>query len=144
MRVSRILLPVALLAATGQLQGQLETRRSPALDSISDGPVSTPYTVAPEIENVEEVIEAMKRVYPPVLRDAGIGGRISVWFLIDELGQVVDARIAQPSGRRELDAAALEVALVFSFTPARMYDEVVPVWIEFPISFEVRIPVSGH
>jgi periplasmic protein TonB len=105
---------------------------------ISAAPVFTPMTVRPEIKNVPEVIRAMEREYPPILRDAGIGGRVVVWFFIDEEGRVQDFRISTSSGHSALDDAAIKVASVYRFTPALNRDQKVKVWVQFPITFEVR------
>lgn len=105
---------------------------------IQAGPVFTPMTVRPEIRNVAEVQAALMREYPPILRGAGIGGRVFVWFYISETGQVTDSRISQSSGHAALDEAALKVAAVFQFTPAVNRDEPVPVWIQLPIAFQVQ------
>ncbi|GMR13714.1 MAG: hypothetical protein BMS9Abin29_1928 [Gemmatimonadota bacterium] len=105
---------------------------------LSRGPVFTPMTVRPEIKNVDEVIRAMEREYPAILRDAGIGGRVVVWFFIDEDGTVRDKRISETSGHGGLDQAALKVADIYRFTPALNRDKKVQVWVQFPITFEVR------
>ena len=105
---------------------------------LSSAPTFTPFTVAPEIQNRTEVIRAMEREYPPLLRDAGIGGTVRVYFFIDENGQVQDRRIDQSSGHQALDQAALNVAGVYRFSPALNRDKKVPVWVSFPITFQVR------
>ncbi len=105
---------------------------------VSDHPVFTPMTVRPEITNVREVIQAMEQAYPKVLRDAGIGGRVVVWFFLTETGEVADTRISQSSGNPALDDAALSVANIYEFTPALNVDRPVPVWVQYPITFEVR------
>ncbi|HSM59648.1 MAG TPA: hypothetical protein VK849_02575, partial [Longimicrobiales bacterium] len=43
---------------------------------LSAAPTFTPFTVAPSILNRDEVVRAMEREYPPLLRDAGIGGTV--------------------------------------------------------------------
>ena len=105
---------------------------------ISSAPTFTPFTVAPSIQNRAEVVRAMEREYPPLLRDAGIGGTVRVFFFIDENGQVQDFRIDQSSGHQALDDAALAVADVYRFTAALNRDKKVPVWVSFPITFQVR------
>ncbi|MFV2006741.1 MAG: TonB family protein [Longimicrobiales bacterium] len=107
-------------------------------NDISSAPVFTPMTVRPEIKNRGEVIRAMEREYPAILRDAGIGGRVAVWFFIDEDGTVRDTRISQTSGHAGLDDAAIKVADVYRFTPALNRDKKVQVWVQFTITFEVR------
>ena len=105
---------------------------------ISAAPVFTPMTVRPEIKNRREVVAAMMRAYPPILKDAGIGGQTLVWFFISEQGRVLDKRVSKSSGHEQLDEAALQVAGVYEFTPALNRDKVVKVWVQIPITFEVR------
>lgn len=105
---------------------------------LADQPVFTPYTVAPEVTNRSEVQRALVREYPPLLRDAGIGGTVNVWFFIDETGKVVNTRLVASSGHPQLDGAALAVADIMKFTPAMNRDKQVPVWVQMPIKFEVR------
>ncbi|MGY8776754.1 MAG: TonB family protein [Longimicrobiales bacterium] len=105
---------------------------------LSSAPTFTPFTVAPTIQNRTEVIRAMEREYPPLLRDAGIGGSVRVFFFIDENGSVQDYRIDSSSGHQALDDAALAVADVYLFTAALNRDKKVPVWVSFPITFQVR------
>ena len=105
---------------------------------ISAAPTFTPFTVAPSILNRAEVVRAMEREYPPLLRDAGIGGRAVVFFFIDEGGIVQDFRIPETSGHQALDDAALAVADVYRFSAALNRDKKVPVWVQFPITFQVR------
>ena len=101
-------------------------------------PTFTPYTVAPDILNRDEVVRAMAREYPPLLRDAGIGGTVTVYFFIDEEGTVEQFEVFESSGHQALDDAALAVADVYRFSPALNRDKKVPVWVSFRIMFRVR------
>jgi len=101
-------------------------------------PTFTPFTVAPTILNREEVRQALVEAYPPLLRNAGIGGTVRVFFFIDEGGTVQDHRIQQSSGHQHLDEAALAVAGLYRFSPALNRDKKVPVWVLFPIEFRAR------
>lgn len=105
---------------------------------ISAAPAFTPYTVAPDRMNDDEIVRALEREYPPLLRDAGIGGTVQVWFFIDETGIVQNQRVHTSSGHQALDDAALRVAPVFRFTPALNRDKAVPVWVAFPITFRTN------
>jgi len=114
---------------------------SPLAQQVPAGlaePTFTPFTVAPEILNREEVIQAMAAQYPPLLRDAGIGGTVRVYFLIDDTGAVIETRLDASSGHEALDQAALAVASVYRFAPALNRDQRVPVWVSFPITFQPR------
>jgi TonB family protein len=99
------------------------------------GPTFTPMTKAPRLKNGVQVSDALERLYPPLLRDAGIGGTANVWFLIDDEGRVAKVQIRESSGREELDAAALEIARGMRFEPARNGDEPVTVWVALDITF---------
>ena len=105
---------------------------------LSAEPTFTPFTVAPSILNRQEVVRAMEREYPPLLRDAGIGGQVVLYFFIDEEGVVRNFRIEESSGHQALDDAALAVAGVYRFSAALNGDENVPVWVQFPVTFQVR------
>jgi periplasmic protein TonB len=78
------------------------------------------------------------RNYPPLLRDAGIGGTPVVWFFIDENGRVVRTQLSRSSGYPALDEAAINVAQVMQFSPALNRDRRVQVWVEIPIVFTAR------
>ena len=115
-----------------------EPREDEARTSLIDEPGFTPMTVPPSLTNEREVRRALEREYPAILRDAGIGGRVLVHFFIDEEGIVRRTLVAATSGHASLDEAALRVAGVARFTPALNLDKLVPVWIQLPITFEVR------
>ncbi len=105
---------------------------------ISGAPQYTPYDVRPDYKNKAEMERALSREYPPLLRDAGIGGTTIVWFYIDEQGKVLRTQVHTTSGHKALDDAALKVADVAVFTPALNRDKPVPVWIQLPITFTTR------
>ncbi|MEZ4415006.1 MAG: TonB family protein [Gemmatimonadota bacterium] len=105
---------------------------------ISAAPTFTPFTVKPDLKNRSEVQRALTREYPPLLRDAGIGGTVNVWFFIDENGRVLRTQVQQSSGHKALDDAALKVASIMEFTPALNRDKRVQVWVAFPITFQIQ------
>ncbi len=102
---------------------------------LSAAPTFTPFTVRPDLKNTNEVRRALEREYPPLLRDAGIGGQVNVWFFIDEQGSVIRTQVQKSSGHKALDDAALKVADLMEFTPALNRDKRVKVWVAFPITF---------
>ncbi|NIP82657.1 MAG: TonB family protein [Gemmatimonadetes bacterium] len=102
-----------------------------------DEPTFTPMTERPRLRNAEEAARLLQELYPPLLRDAGIGGTANIWFYIDETGRVADARVNESSGYQALDAAALRAAERMEFTPARNGDQQVPVWVALDMTFEV-------
>lgn len=135
--------PTDLPAADPELPPEIEIPPPPSGDDEADSqlsasPAFTPYTVRPDIKNRAEVARALEENYPPLLRDAGIGGKVVIWFFIDEEGVVKRMQIDESSGHKALDDGALRVGAVLQFTPALNRDEPVPVWISLPIQFSTR------
>lgn len=112
--------------------------RAVASEDTGGGVTFTPFTVAPELRNRQAVVRAVEREYPPLLRDAGVGGTVLMYFFIDENGVVQEYRVHESSGHAALDQAAQRVANVFEFTAAMNRDQRVPVWIQIPITFTTR------
>ena len=110
----------------------------PGGDDAAGPPTFTPTDIAPRLLNARAVQSALRKHYPPVLRDASIGGAVSVWFHIDERGRVTETRIHRSSGYDLLDRAALTVADEMEFAPAVNRDRRVPVWVALEIRFEVQ------
>ena len=105
---------------------------------ISAAPQWTHVDVYPFLKNRDEVERALEREYPPLLRDAGIGGTTKVWFFIDETGELVKTEVHTSSGHQALDDAALKIADVYEFSPALNRDKPVPVWVALDITFKTR------
>ena len=112
--------------------------RADAGAGVETGPTFTPFTVAPEVRNRQAVGRALEREYPPLLRDAGVGGTVLMYFFIDDTGVVQEFRVHESSGHNALDQAAMRVADVFEFSAAMNRDQRVPVWIQIPITFTTR------
>jgi len=100
-------------------------------------PHFTPMTVRPVLTNAAVVGDALLAEYPPLLRDAGIGGAPVVWIHIATTGEVDDARVFESSGFEALDRAALNVARAMTFNPAMNGDVVTDAWVQIPIRFAV-------
>lgn len=141
MLVVALLIPGPILPAPGQEVARVSSVApaprvtEDALRILQAGPVFTPFTHAPSLRNGREVQAAALREYPSSLRGAGVEGKVLLYFLIDGTGRVRDARVARSSGQAELDAAALRVAPVHSFSPALRQDHPTPVWIALPVIF---------
>jgi TonB family protein len=130
--------PQAEARAAAEARRAAEAEAQREIRGTRDGPTFTPFTRAPEVRNRADVSRALEREYPPVLRDAGVGGRVLLYFFVDAEGRVTDIRLHESSGHGALDAAGLRVAQVFEFSPAMNRDQRVPVWIQIPITFTTR------
>ena len=102
-----------------------------------DTPSFTPMTIKPRLLNEAEVTRTLIREYPPILRDAGIGGTVEIWLFIDVTGKVENTKVNKGSGYAQLDEAALKVGAVMEFTPAQNRDQKVPVWVSIPVTFRI-------
>ena len=105
---------------------------------VSDQPTFTPYEVRPELRNRAEFGRLLERAYPPMLKDAGVGGTTTLWVFINENGEVQDTRVVNSSGYEQLDVAAQQVMQQARFSPALNRDQRVPVWIQLPVTWQVR------
>ena len=112
----------------------------PVLDATERDEIDAfmPRDVNPVLKNGRQVRRLLERTYPPLLRDAGVGGTVVVWFFIDEQGMVQDTRLSASSGYAALDRAALSVAEAMEFRPAQLRGRGVPVWVSIPIVFAVN------
>lgn len=121
-------------AAGGYDEGQY-TAQDP------DQPRFIPYDTPPHMTNAPAVERLLEREYPPVLKEAGIGGEVTVWLHISDTGEVLDTQIRTDppgtSGHDGLDAAALRVADAMEFEPAMNQEKRTDVWVQIPITFTV-------
>jgi protein TonB len=92
----------------------------------------------PQLLNPAEVQRALERNYPGILRDAGIGGRVVLWLLIDENGRVIDADVRESSGQEAFDSAAARVAEIMRFSPGKNRESRVKVWVSLPVLFRTK------
>jgi TonB family protein len=107
---------------------------APGTDGWRPGSFSTP----PALRNLEEISRALALAYPIRQRDAGMGGAVTMWFFIDEEGEVVKRLIRTSSGDCDFDRAALEVARKMRFRPALLDGKPTKVWVDMPIVFKSR------
>lgn len=107
--------------------------------NVSDQPAFTPYEVKPELRNRAAFARELERNYPPMLRDAGIGGTVLLWVRIDETGAVRETRLITSSGYDALDQLAQDLMRETArFSPALNRDQRVAVWIQLPVTFQTR------
>ena len=95
-------------------------------------------TKVPRLINQVEVENLLRRHYPTMLLQAGIGGTVKVWLQLDEKGTVIETRIHTSSSHKEFDEAALRIGKSARFSPAYNMDTPVKVWVEMPIVFTSR------
>ncbi|HEX8241844.1 MAG TPA: TonB family protein [Longimicrobium sp.] len=93
---------------------------------------------APSLANVLEVQRGLSHEYPRDLRDRGISGSVSVRMRVLPDGQVDRGSVQiQRATEPAFAGAAVRVAAVMRFTPARVDGKPVAVWVTVPIEFQV-------
>lgn len=110
------------------------------VERLIDRPVFTPYTVAPRLLDPQRAQRIVSQKYPPIMRQAGLGGTTRIWAFIDAAGGVKRCVVRESSGYEEFDHAAIAAMMEFEFEPALHFDRRVAVWIDMPIKFVVVNP----
>lgn len=103
----------------------------------SEQPVYVDRDIEPRLLNGPEMLRLLAKYYPRVLKEAGIGGEITMWVWVDSEGNPTKAQINLSSGYPQLDDAALAIVERMEFSPAMLRDKAIGVWIAQPISFSV-------
>ena len=126
-------------SATTRVAAIVDEHHEPTAERLAEeGPhLGGSFTEAPVLTNAEQVKRLLSRDYPAFLRDGGVGGRVLLWFLIDEEGKVRRCLLKASSGHAALDRVAMKEAVAMRFRPAWNYDRHVPLWIVLPITFVV-------
>ncbi len=113
------------------LAGCASGRRTGGATGGSDRPV---------VANHDEILQARRHEYRATgMMEQGVADTTVVEMLVDTLGRVEDVRVGVSSGDETVDRAALRVARVHRFEPARNRGNAVPVRVSLSISFEPRL-----
>ncbi len=122
------------------------------LDFDLDGPMDLPPPPPPQdddeedffvvVENMPELIGGLgalqrKVKYPEMARRAGIEGRVTVQFIVNEAGQVENPRVIRGIGGG-CDEAALDAVKQAKFTPGMQRGRPVRVQYSLPIVFRLQ------
>ncbi|MFQ5888437.1 MAG: energy transducer TonB [Gemmatimonadota bacterium] len=103
-----------------------------------DQPAFIARDVEPRLKNRNEIQRILQRMYPSMLREAGIGGTVILWVFVDEQGEAAKSQVNKSSGYPALDNAAQQVVAKMVFSPALNRDKPVGVWIQQPVTFSVN------
>lgn len=88
------------------------------------------------IVNHEEIVQARRHEYRTTgLMEQAVADTTVVELLVDTLGEVEDVKVGVSSENETVDQAALRVARIHRFEPARNRGRAVPVWVSLSISF---------
>jgi TonB family protein len=89
----------------------------------------------PRITNTAEVARAIEAEYPPLLRDAGVGGTVTLEMVAGADGSVRGVRVVSASNPA-FGEAAVRAAARIRVAPARKAGRAVAVHFQLPISFQ--------
>jgi len=76
--------------------------------------------------------------YPLIARRRGYQGRVLLEVLVRRDGRAGSIRLARSSGYEVLDRAAIKGVRNWLFHPAKRGDELVEMWVEIPIRFQLK------
>jgi protein TonB len=93
----------------------------------------------PELSNRSEVARQLSRNYPPLLRDAGVVGTVTVRMRGMENGSVDPESVASENSTHEaFGDAAKRVVERMRFRPAKVGGRAVKVWVTLPVTFQLE------
>ncbi|MBV9772826.1 MAG: TonB family protein [Gemmatimonadetes bacterium] len=103
----------------------------------SSGPVDVAVVEErPKLQNGDEMQRVLERLYPPLLRDAGVTGQTVLQFVIDTEGRVESSSVEVVSATNDaFREASVKAAEKFRFRPAKIGGRNVRVAITMPISW---------
>jgi len=91
--------------------------------------------VPPQLQNREEIEEAMDEQYPPPLRATGTPATVQILFSVYATGEIADFEIVQRSGFSQVDDLAELLAGEMEFSPAMLDGQPVPAFYLHPFNF---------
>ncbi len=94
------------------------------------------------VEDPPELIGGIKELhkkitYPPIAKKAGVEGRVTVQFVVDEQGNVRDAVVLKGIGAG-CDEEALKAVMASKFKPGRQRGKPVKVKMSLPVTFKLK------
>ena len=92
----------------------------------------------PALRNAAEMQRVLQRLYPDLLREAGIAGQTQLQFVVDAEGRVEPGSVTVVSATHQgFEAASLRAAEKFRFRPAKIGGRAVRVVINMPITWRL-------
>ena len=88
-------------------------------------------------QEMPELIGKLNITYPEMARKAGIEGRVTVQFIVNELGSVTEAQVLRGIGGG-CDEEALRIVREAKFKPGKQRGKAVKVKMSLPITFRLK------
>ena len=116
---------------------RVEFEPDPARPPPPDRLRCEPFDTSPFQLNAGDAAKLLERFYPKDLRARGVGGSVVLWLFVDESGNVARHDVKVSSGFEALDLAAVSVARMLRFAPARAPGIPTGVWVHQGLTFRV-------
>jgi protein TonB len=119
---------------------QPPTDPAPLRDFRTDDPIDAHEAdQLPQLLSPREAQRMLERVYPHMLRDAGVTGHTTVLLVIDKEGNVEPGSVTvQETTHDAFREAAVRAAERFRFRPAKLHGQPVAVSIAIPIDWQIQ------
>lgn len=125
----------SLAAAVLGLAGPAAAQERAEADSVATFELSA-VEEAPRPTNTTEFRQALDRLYPPLLRDAGVTGTVHVHIRVLEDGRVDPGSVTVINSTHEMfNDPTIRAVRVLRFRPARASGQPVRVWVELPVQW---------
>ncbi|MBB4844184.1 protein TonB [Paucibacter oligotrophus] len=111
---------------------------APPRASAAPSPSSTLIQASLPPEHQPCLAQITERFYPSLLRERGLQALVTLLVQVDEQGRAAEIKLKQGSGLRLFDEAAHKVARACRFTPARLGEQAVSSWVEYPVRFALQ------
>lgn len=153
-----------LLVICAQALGQQEQVSAPAGEALtevcaytseSSGQSQDPKVVSPGVRNSDAETQDMIAVdlqpvvkkrgtpkYPPEALAKGVEGKVWIKVLVDTAGRVTETEVISTENA-VFNAAALDAAVQYVFSPAMKDNKPVAIWITIPFNFKLAEKMEG-
>lgn len=130
-------LPEQRVAAPGSTAGDIAPRTATATNGTVMAEVPPPkiYPLK-ELNVIPAPVLQSPPIYPEELKRAGVGGSVTVHFVVNESGVVLDARVVTSTDKR-FEAPALDTVRKWKFRPGSVGGRIVSTEMEVPINFHL-------
>jgi TonB family protein len=125
-------------------QSLVATMAAPLQDTIGFAYELAVLEKQPSLANARDIRTIMQSLYPPLIRQAGIGGTVQSQFVIEADGAVRRESIkVLESPNEQLSAATAQAITNFRFNPGLYQGKAVRVLIQMPVTWEPEYSPVG-
>jgi TonB family protein len=125
-----------LVACSGEKKAPEQTQ-----GQVTSSTVSTSEPRMDSVINLDEppaIVKKVEPVYPKDDKEGNIEGSVWLTVLVSKEGTVKKAVVAsRKDGSQSMEKAAIDAAMQFTFTPARIKNQPVEVWVSIPFKFKL-------